>query len=72
MTEEETKCIMVNRDNSGCYDIRGTAEEENWDDVKEEMDPIEWYGALKGWGEYKDVFRCVTNEGDVYWYFVER
>jgi len=69
----ERQCIMADHSVSlGTYDIRGAAEKENWANVKTEMDTIEWYGELKGWGEYKSVYRCVTNEGNVYWYFVER
>jgi hypothetical protein len=62
--------IMVTRSESGCYEIPGAAEREDWEYVQEEQETVERLGDLQGWEPYQEVYRCVDLRGEERTYFV--
>lgn len=73
-----TRCILVERSDTGTYTIPGSAEEESWDAVLGAADSVERYGYLRGWGEWTAVYVVKlgldgageADDGYELWYFV--
>jgi hypothetical protein len=62
---------MVKRSAAGTYDIPGSAVAESWDAVRAELQTVERWDDLRGWGgEWDAVYRCVNFDGFQVWYFV--
>lgn len=69
-TYSDPTAIEVTRSDSGTYEIPGGAEVENWEYLLGDMQTIEDYGELKGWGEWERVYRATDDDGHIHWYFV--
>ena len=63
-----TRCIEVQRSNSGAFQMIGAAEVEDWEDIEYVAEEIESYGGIRGWPEWDCLVRTMIN-GQERWFF---